>query len=370
MILHFLTDEKFSDYVVSQFEGDEMKSDFVLIIDEHTNLKYFHRQDKVCIISPASKDFIQLKERLSSYRAVVFHGLFWPWQEELLSEMPSSVRVAWVFWGGEIYGRRDIVNSFLSPKTKRLLSFHNLKRTIRLRGKRNVEYEIPLSCYSRIDYCLTDNPLEYEFACAYTNKRMDYLWYNYYSVEETIGSLMNSSVDGLNILINNSCAIEGNHCDAFNCVRKVPLGEGKVIVPLSYGAPWLRKRLTIIGERKWGKQFLPLTQFIPRDEYNDVLKSCPVIIMNHYRPQAMGNILTALWMGARVYMSNKSMQYRYLKQEGLILFAIEENNKKTFLNAPLNQKEREVNRNVIRSIYSKDVMHQRNVEIVRELDGK
>lgn len=369
MILHLLTDEKFSDYAIRQFAFEEMHSEFVLIGDG-AQLKYV--QQEVRVVIPYSDAFIQLLSHLGNYHAVIFHGLFWPWMERVIKAVPDSVKVAWVFWGGEIYGRKDLQYTFLASRTRGLLRWQNAKRFIRNRGKAPNGYEIPLSMFQRVDYCLTDVHEDMEFVNKYINSPMKELWYNYYSVEETIGGLMDAECNGQNILIDNSCSIEGNHLEAFHAVRNMPIEGRSVIVPLSYGESWLRKRLLKKGQAHFGQFFRPLIEFMPRDEYNELIASCAVVVMNHYRPQAMGNTLTALWLGSRVYMSKNSMLYTYFKRIGCILYNIEDDLKPTNQQAllPLTADEREVNRNIIRSIYSKDVMHQRNVEIVRELDGE
>lgn len=369
MLLHLLSDEKFTDYAIKQFSGSAMKSDFI-VVSYSEKLQYV--SSDVSIINPASDELDSFLRRLNSYSAVVVHGLFWPWMERVIKAVPDSVKVAWVFWGGEIYGRKDLQYTFLASRTRGLLRWQNAKRFIRNRGKAPSGYEMPLSMFQRVDYCLTDVHEDMEFVKKYINSPMKELWYNYYSVEETIGGLMDAECNGQNILIDNSCSIEGNHLEAFHAVRNMPIEGRSVIVPLSYGEPWLRKRLMKKGPTYFGDSFHPLVDFMPREEYNTMVASCAVVVMNHHRQQAFGNIMTALWLGSRVYMSKKSLLYAYFKRIGCILYNVEDDLKPANPQAllPLSAEDREVNRNIIRSIYSKDVMRQRNAEIVRELDGE
>ena len=46
--------------------------------------------------------------------------------------------------------------------------------------------------------------------------------------------------------------------------------------------------------------------------------------MNHYRSQAMGNIITVLYAGKKLFMSKKSTIYQQLKNYGCVIFAIED----------------------------------------------
>lgn len=368
MILHFLSDDKFSDYVISQFSGPEMCSEFVLMSGSGT-AKYFQSVERVLRVNPYEKgEMSHLLASLKNYSAIVLHGLFFPWCETVLRNVPNDVKVAWVFWGGEVYGRKDLRDRFLSKRSKWLLRIHELYRRLKKQTRAGI-YELPLELFNRIDYCLTDVHEDFEFVKAYTRSKMKEVWYNYYSIDETIGDSKNQSVDGNNILVGNSCALMCNHLDGLKAAKKL-YNNAEIVVPLSYGEPWLRNIILKNGKRMFGSRFHPLVEFIPRDEYNKIIKSCSVVIMPHFRPQAFGNILTALWLGSRVYMSEKSLLYVFFKRIGTIVFSIEADLKKTGRSTllSLSAEEREWNRKVIASIYDKSVMKDRNREIVELME--
>lgn len=366
MILHLLFDDIFGDYAIRQFSGEEMRSEFVVVSDssECSFLK-----ERIRVVLVGTEDFLQLQSSLNHYNAVVFHGLFYPWQEKLLRTVPDHVKVAWVFWGGEIYCRKDVCARFLTPRSKALVALQRMKRWLRNK-KQPSGYEIPFDLLKRIDYCLTDVPEDFVFVKKYLGTPIVKLWYNYYSIEETIGDLLDESIDGTNVLLGNSCTIECNHLDGFMRLSHLPLKDSKIVVPLSYGPSWLRSFLLKEGKRQFGGCFCPLVEFLPRSEYNAVLKSCSVAIMPHYRPQAFGNILTALWLGTRVYLSEKNILYPFFKRLGVVVFSIEHDLKRSnpsvFL--PLSNDQVEQNRCAISAVYSKEKMHQRNLELVRILN--
>ena len=199
---------------------------------------------------------------------------------------------------------------------------------------------------------------------------MGFLWYNYYSIEETLGSLFECRVEGDNVLIDNSGTISGNHLDIFQRLRRIDFQGRKVIVPLSYGEPWLINRLIKEGEKSFKSSFTPLTSFVPREQYNRILASCSAVIMNHYRPQALGNIITALWIGARVFMSERSIQYKYFKTKGIVLFSIEkELNLLCESSGTLSPTDIQSNRQILCSIYSKKVMNRKIIDLVSVLNS-
>ena len=79
-----------------------------------------------------------------------------------------------------------------------------------------------------------------------------------------------------------------------------------------------------------------------------------------------GNIITGLWLGMRVYLSERSFAYQYFKRIGCAIYSIEKDLKE-YGYAPMEQKEVEQNRAVLQQWYAKENMHKRNLEIVKAL---
>ena len=369
MILHLVTDEQFTDYAVQQFSALEMNSEFVLIPCNHENWSV-KSIDKCTIVQRFSPEFDKLLTRLGQYTAIVFHGLFWnSWQTKILERVPEDVKVAWFFWGGDIYSRHGQSVKFLAPITGFLARIRSYKKNLPV----DTSWEIPLELFKRIDYCLTDEREEYEYAKQYTGANFEYLWYTCYSLEETIGPLMNSHCDGSNIWIGNSAATGNNHADILwklwsrGLLRKFK-GE-KVIMPLSYGDPWMRNLILKYGKRLLGKYLQALEAYIPRNEYNALMLSCSTMIIGYWEPAAQGNIITAMWLGMRVYLSEKSMTYQYFKRIGCKIYSIEHDldRKNPDVFALMKQEDIDTNRAVLRKWYSKEEMHKRNLEIVKAL---
>ena len=337
MILHILIDDKFSDYAISHFSEVPDKSEFV-IINPTDELKFVRQTAKAKIVAPYSQEYYDVIKKLYNYSSILFHGIFNSWCEELIKNAPISIKIAWMVWGGEIYGRKDLIDSFLAPRTK-IIS--HLRRI--LKHNNVYSYELPITLYRRIDYCLTNMNEEYSYVRQYLHSnRLKFLWYSYYSIKDTLGPLINGNITGNNIIIGNSCTIECNYFDILPKLwlfrRKI---KGNIILPLSYGSKWLQNLLIPFSTRLFGKRCLALTEFVPREQYNAILSSCAVMIQPHYRAQAMGNIVTALWLGMKVYLSEKNITYDYFKRLGLIIFSIEQdlhrNNPNVFLPLTMNE---------------------------------
>lgn len=369
MILHFINDDKFTDYAISQFSNKEVTSVFIVVSYSGNETQHIKQSEKIKTVKWKSSEYSSLLKQISKYKAIILHGLFDPWIEEIIEHTPDKIKIAWVFWGGEIYGRPDLKNKYITLENRLLCLFRNL--WIKTKGKKeNNKFYISKKKLNRIDYCLTDISEDFQFVKSYLhNSKMKELWYNYYSIEETVGQLMDSYINNENILVGNSCTIENNHLNAFRKIKKFNLSNKKVIVPLSYGSPWLRRFLIKRGKIILRDSFYPLTDFLERDIYNQHLLSCNVAIMNHYRHQAMGNIITALWLGSRVYLSKKSTTYTCLKRLGIIIYAVEDDLIPSFQDVllPLTKSQQTHNREILIREYGGKNMNQKIEIIIHEL---
>lgn len=353
MILHLLFDSQFSDYVIEQFASKEMQSDFVLV-SPTLEMKHFKCIDVVRVVNPCVENELkQLLADISNYRSVIFHGLFYSWQEWLLNRWPAYVKVAWACWGGELYGQPDIRASFLKPLSKCADWLHRI-----LCSNENHEEIFSKKLLKKADYCLTGVESEYEYAKQYLGTDIQYLPYSYYSIDETLGTLKDKHSIGKNIFVGNSATIENNHIETFLKLKRVGIGNNKLIVPLSYGSPWVRNMCLRVGKVLFGERFTPLLDFIPREEYNATMLNCSVMIQPHLREQAHGNIVTGLWLGMRVYMSKQGIDYKRFRKIGVHLYSIENdlccNNPKVL--APLTENEIVHNRKLLLQYYSHDVI--------------
>lgn len=362
MILHFLTNDKFSDYVVMHYSAVENTSEFVLISYDD-RMDHIHYPKKLHIVNPTvESDMVDLIQKISSYDAVMFHGLSFWWQEWILRHMPKNVKVAWFLWGGEIYGQPDLVESFFAPISKFIY---------RLRGcfRDNQEYAFPKELIRKADYCLTDESEEAEFANNYLHINIPHLWYSYYAIEDTVGPLMDQRCKGDNIFLGNSAGIANNHFDALWQLKRMGIGEREIITPLSYGAPWERNICIKFGRLLFGKRFKPLVDFLPLNEYNAQMLSCSVMIQAYWRPNAHGNIITALWLGMRVYLSERNIEYAFFKRIGCVFFSIEKDLKRNNLDvlSPLSDEDVTKNRAILASVFGKQQVHAACVNVVKEL---
>lgn len=139
-------------------------------------------------------------------------------------------------------------------------------------------------------------------------------------------------------------------------------------MPLSYGVPWIRNAMIKLGRLFFGKRFVPIVDYLPLKEYNKLMLDCNTIILPYWQPAAQGNIITSLWLGMRVYLSERSMAYTFFKRLGAHIFSFESDFKK-YGCTPITEEEFQQNRAVLEKWYSKEVMHDKNIELVKVLSA-
>ena len=371
MILQVIFDDQFGNYAIEQFRDYPEIVRFVVVkYSPNEQLMYLKNISDENILVYRSNEYNELLANLSKYKAVIMHGLFSQAQFDIVRHLPKETKLAWVLWGGEIYYPENTSLFRLAPIT-RLISKIKLYKD-KLYGIRPVSSKVPMEILRRVDYMLGSSIELYDVVREFTgNTNIQHLMYFYFTLESLIGEdSLNKTINGNNILLGNSAALENNHFDIMLHLKRIGLPKNiRLITPLSYSTPWVKIWANKIGKILFGNQFYPLLSFIPRPEYNKLVQSCSVFIANHHNPNAFGNVLTSLWLGARVYVSKHNVQTKFLQRLGLHVNVIETdlNRKNPNLYQPLSDKERDENRAIIHKMYGREQMRKNIENIVSTL---
>ena len=130
-------------------------------------------------------------------------------------------------------------------------------------------------------------------------------------------------------------------------LRKYSLKGKNIYVPMSYGGS--RTYLAIVrkyGKYLWKRNFIPLVDFLPKEQYYKILGSSRYALFYHERQQAMGNIYTALWNGCMVFVSETSPVYKHLQKLGFLFFTIQHDLKRIENGDKLSDEEIRCNRRI------------------------
>lgn len=212
---------------------------------------------------------------------IILHGIFDPRLIILLFAQPWLLpKCYWVMLGADLYVYRDKKN--LKWKIKEFFR----RPVIRRMGY--------LVTYIKGDYVLAQKwygAIGQYYEC---------LMYPSNVFEEFEFSPRGGAT--INILVGNSAASSNRHLDAFEKLRAYRNEDINIYCPLSYGDKEYAESVISAGKEWFGDKFKPITYFMPFDQYQDFLGKIDIAIFNHGRQQAMGNLITLLGMGKRVYL--------------------------------------------------------------------
>lgn len=330
IILHLVQDEKFIDFFSAAMNATTGARHRFVVHTENPNATLKHIKTTVPFrrVSDAYFRSQQMADDLKAADVLVVHFLT-KYAATMIKAAGETTRVVWSGWGGDYYYLIDgSENSLHGPETRAILKsldnsgFGKLKHLLEpLKSVYRYRTRI-LPVLRRVDFF--SSPLPNEFALLKEkfngNFHAKFVQLNYGSVEANfvVGNVVNNG----NILIGNSATPSNNHVEAFGIVQRLDLSDRKVIVPLSYGNPRYRDAVLKAGQSMLGDRFEPILDFVPLAKYNDILSTCTLAIMNHYRQQALGNIGALLYQGRKVYLNANNAAYHFLRDRGAQIFDI------------------------------------------------
>lgn len=358
MILHLVNDEKIINRVIELFD-DALEG----------------RNKYVCFLHTKTPQFVHPRDNLSFYDSlenqdpsiefekvdkVVVHFLDYSKVCFCNQYVPQNVPVYWILWGGDLYNGLLDHRGYKLLYTRRFYPIRtNLVWLVKKAGyKRRSEREILKFISTRILYFLADCRNEYLLLRKYLPEQTKGIQHRelfYYPVDDVLGpDLLDKWASGNKILLGNSASFTNNHEYALKILSKCSLNGKSVIAPISYGGSVKYKmHIKWLGEKLFGKQFRPLETFLPLEEYNRLMLSAEVCIYGSWRQEAMGNIVIALYLGAKVFLSKYSPLLSWYKEMGIAIYELESINNEQ-LHTPLTQEQKETNRKILLKRYNRD----------------
>ena len=355
--LHIVDDEKFIDAAHRICEAAAPgRHRFVMFTDA--------AKDRFIKIAPVERRALAMLgsrreiERLcEGHSVVVLHSL-----EErklaLLRNLPQRMTVWWLGWGFDYY---DLTQTeLLMPLTRAARPRSPPEPWLaRLRARWQRRFDKSgsrVELLQRVDYfspvIAEDFALVQQALPAF---RARSLAWKYGTLEDDfIRGFEGRSVNGPNVLIGNSATMTNNHLEAFELLRGLELGGRRVIVPLSYGNAAYQGIIEAQGEARFGAAFQPLRDFMPIEQYVATVASCSIVVMNHLRQQAVGNVVIMLYLGAKVFLDARNPLFANLRRHGFHVFATEQLVAE-FSDALDDERQRE-NRNRLTTLWSRQAV--------------
>lgn len=233
---------------------------------------------------------------------IIIHGLFDYYVIFFLFLQPWVLKKCyWVIWGGDLYRYQ------LSLRGRRWLSLELLRRPV-------IKRMGHLVTYVRGD---VDRAREWYGAKGKYHECIMYPSNLYHEL-----TVQEKQHDTINILIGNSAAPSNDHLAILE--KLLPLKSQKILIhaPLSYGDKDYAQLIAKTGKDMFGDKFIPMLDFISFKQYLEFLGVIDIAIFNHRRQQGMGNIITLLGLGKKVYMRDDVTSYEMFCSHDIKIYPI------------------------------------------------
>jgi hypothetical protein len=332
--LHLALDQQFIQFAAKTFEAAFPGRSLYRITDTGRPLRYLQLSDTVKL-APLRYWFSgELERDLAASDCLVVHYLT-PWFAKAVLAAPPSVAVMWGAWGGDYY---DLLPTYADrlyrPETARLLAQRRRRGGLRRLGPFAgglhaglMDLVFPRSrirrALGRFD-AATMLPAEHRMLAAAHPDFRARLHHLHYSSAEDVLLKGPQEVRGADIMVGNSSSPANNHLEAFALLRRLDLGERRVVAPLGYGDLDYADAIAAAGTKLFGRRFVALREFMPLEDFNRELSACAIVVMNHVRQQAFGTINTAMVQGAKIFLRPENPLLEFYRAMGAQAFDLDE----------------------------------------------
>lgn len=362
IIFHFLIPEKITFDIIRNFETTGSRSYYFIFIEKRP-IEYLKKKN--VIYFNFKKESLVHYFDLYSPKLLFLHSLNHVFYESIL-EIKTQIKIGWFPWGYDIYSQPKVGLSTLSNETLNFLLRNDpifvakqfLKKVFNgfhlpFSNSKNVYF---LRILNKIDFFISYIEEDYiYFSKLYINK-MEYLYCPFLSINQYLGknfdALKTSETSKKNILIGNSLSLESNYLDVLTFFKDKTNSFDKLLIVVNYGKNEKLKEEVKLKSKIYFKEKAELIEaFLEKKDYIELLKNCPTAVFFHYRQQAMGNIITLLYLGARIYLSKKNPTFKYFKRHCFNVFSLEDDYK-IFNSIPLTSMEKNKNKELIDTLFS------------------
>ena len=234
---------------------------------------------------------------------IFIHGLFTPYLVIMLYLHPWILKKCnWVIWGGDLhfhntqkititlkiieYLRANIIKKMGGVITAVTGDFKLAKKWYYIRGKRGIAY-YPLGFKTDLIDPLVNN-------CDRNEKP-----------ENNI----------LKIVVGNSADETNNHIEIINLLEKYKNENILLYALLSYGDENYSKKVIDYGKKKFGDNFIGITNYMHFKDFVIFLHEMDIVIFNHKRQQGLGILFLALYLEKKIYINGRNPLWYFFKDD-------------------------------------------------------
>lgn len=308
MILHISVLEKFIppfiDFLEDHFEEDNKH--IFLILGDCCSHAIIQKKNVINFENFGIKNIIKLYKFTKMAEKIILHGLSGNKLVVLLSLQPWLLKKCyWAIWGGDLYSYK-LANRSLGWYRNEIFRRFFIRRLGHLVTYVEGDVDLARKWYGARG--------QYHECLMYPSNL-----YKEVKIPDKTGN-------ALTIQIGNSADPSNEHIEIFEILSCHKNENIKIYAPLSYGNPEYAKKVIEKGKEIFNDKFIPITDFMNYDCYLKYLAGIEVGIFNHRRQQGMGNIITLLGLGKKVYIRADVTSWGLYEKIGVKTFSIDELN--------------------------------------------
>ncbi len=236
-------------------------------------------------------------------KTIFVHSLASPWLLLFLYLFPRlRKKVYWLIWGKDLYFYKLL---------KKKHFYHEIYEFFRIRVFKDIKHVVT---YVKGDYSLAKRwyglDAEYHECFMYPSNLYKHI------------NIQSKPHEGINIQVGNSADPSNNHLEIFEHLSQFKSQPIKLFTPLSYGDQNHAKEVIKTGQEMFGDQFVALTEFMPYEDYLKFLSDIDIAVFAHNRQQAMGNTISLIGLGKKIFMKPNISSWDLFTEIGLKVYDI------------------------------------------------
>ncbi len=317
----------FIDFVNQNFSLN--KNLFVIYGSGDGRIKYRPVYPNVILLKKI-QDFNLILTYFHIAKKIIIHGLF---LEDVINFLINQKnfpfeKIYWVAWGGDFY-----FPEIQSESKKRLIK--------------------------KIKHIITYVKGDFDLICKwYKLNAMYHECFMYPSNLFKQTDIKTNHHNSINIQIGNSATKTNNHFEIFDKLLKYKEENIKLFVPLSYGDESYAKIVIKKGKDIFGDKFIPLNELLPLNDYLKLLDEIDIAIFAHNRQQGMGNIITLLGLGKKVYMRSDITPWQLFNEIGVKVYDI-----KNLDITPIDEETSRKNHEIVKNYFSEERLKEQLINL-------
>lgn len=324
--IHIHTDLKFI-YGTAKFEGKHFENHIVIIGNpDDYNGSY---KKNALFFDSTPKSVHKIIELCTSADLVVLYDLDFI-KCKIALGLPAKTKIAWRFFGYELYGRKlQLFTSILTQQASVLNKTQLIKKFLN-NIVNSIKNRLKWGFYLKFNFEEVVNRVN--LFMGLIQEEYDYLitrWPNLpifvrLPIHLTDGCFSEFDLKEKYIIVGNSRNLYNNHLDVIEIIdASEKQNQYKFLLLFNYGVE-SNYSYKVLDAVRGKKHFKVIDNFMPLHKLNELYQKTSAAVFNGYRQMALANIFLSLQNGVKIYLNNKSIVMQWLKNEGFIIYSIDD----------------------------------------------